>query len=679
MLFNKIPFFIFGVMFFSIFYSGCIEKPLEPVMPEWDIVMNIPLTDDYTLGELLDKKKSSFDNDPKRDSLIIYKMNLKIDPIRISDKDNMNFATKIMSRKVLISEIKFQPSQQFNYNYTLSQFFSNLPTSTTSPVPPISGITQTGEVALDNFQEFSLDSGLVRMTFINPFPFDIIFDKITVLNNSSTNKTEIGTITGKKVSAYSSATDSSISLVSKKVLNNIKISFIMSTPGTGTSAVYLSPIEQLKISIQLKNLKINSAIAAIGSQSYNLLNTTIIDNTDASIINAKIKSGYLYIKIDNYTSLGAAMAMSFPEIKNGNNQFLINDLNFNANQKMPQRTYNLAGWTVYPINNILTSGITINTYSTNNQMVTLKGTDSIAYSFMIDDVTIESMNGRIMSSLQKSVSLPNEDIDKYFNGSITLSEANVNINLNNGTNLPFDLKNCYLIGYNSKTGKPQVLNIDNTTILPKNKTIITPNPAKTTEFFNSFSRDNSFPRTVNFYGDILVNTNSNTYTFSSSDTIGGNVDVSIPLKLSMKGMSYKDTIDVKIEDSNKDELDKFNMGKLTIHATNWLATNAGLKICLLDKNSKKIFNLPKLSLTNPADTMFILTSSKIDNNGSTTGSQESVFEILLEKTDIGIIKNAVYAEITINFNTPSSALVSFKRSDLIKVKLSSSFGYRVSK
>jgi hypothetical protein len=650
-------------------------------MPEWDIELTVPLVKDYTLGEFTDKlNNSKFSYDPLNDSLIIYKTSLRIDPFNVADKENMKFIARSIHKRILISEINLQPAQEFNYTYRLDQVFNGLAIGTNSSVPAITGIPKSDNTQLNNFQEFDLYSGKLIITFINQFPFNIRFESIRFSNNTIENQTEIGVINNKIIRNNSTETDSTITLSNKKISNIIKVEFTISTPGTNGNTVFLDPNNLLTIKTNLRDIKIKSAITSINSQTYIQYNSTSLDNTssETKISQVILSEGKLNIKIDNYTKLGGKVEILFPEIMNGSNPFFINDINILPNQNLPIRSYNLNQLVINPVgNNELTAKTTIITNSTNNDVVHLYGSDSLVYDFSLEDLSIHSITGKAVSKIDKSISLPTEDINQYFDGNMIFSEANIKIQINNGTNLPYEIKNGIITGYNKATGKTEILSVDNSYITPRSSTTIFLNQERTTDFINKFTKYNSFPKTINFSGEAVLNTNNSSYTFTSQDTIGGYVDIQIPLKVSIQNYGYSDTLETSFSDSEKEQMDRFNKGKISIQTKSWIPATSGLKLNLLNKNYQTLISFPIQPYRSPEDSVYYINSAEVDINGVVKNPKESFFIVEITKEDILKIKDSKFCELKLYLNTPPNVLVSFKKDDIIKIKVLSEFGYRV--
>ena len=322
----------------------------------------------------------------------------------------------------------------------------------------------------------------------------------------------------------------------------------------------------------------------------------------------------------------------------------------------------------------LNSTLTMN--STNNQIVKIYGTDSISYTIDIKNIELSSFSGAISGDIKQSFWLPKEDINKYFNGNMTLKGASAALIVNNGSGLPFNITNGYLSGYNVKTGKTPSIKVKDALINPLNSSRITLDNNEFTSFLNEFTSVNALPDYFNYSTQVDMTTGSSNYVFSNRDTIGGYVDLRIPLYISVSKLTYTDSAEVNISDSENDEMNKVNYGKLTIKAANKIPLEGNLMVTFLDKKTRKKLILPKTYSTSGG---YKVTSGITDNSGYSSGETISVITEELSKDDILFLSNSNMCLFEVILNTATSSPVFLKRDDKIKLNIISEFGYRVKK
>jgi hypothetical protein len=372
--------------------------------------------------------------------------------------------------------------------------------------------------------------------------------------------------------------------------------------------------------------------------------------------------------------LGANLKITFPEIKKNNITYQVNDIYIPPNPNIVERSYDLSQSKIYPVDKKEFSSITdVYTTSTNNEFVILSGSDSIRYNFRLEDITIESINGRVKSTVFQTFNLPVKDIERYFDGLVDFSLVEVHLGLNNGTGIPIELKNGVIKGYNRITGNYEFLPVRDTLIAPRVPTIIKLDTTATTVFFNKFSKKNQIPQSMDFTGDINLNTNNTDYYFTFADTIGGYVNIRIPLRVALENVVYRDTFDFSFSEEDKKQINKFNTGRIKLNITSYIPVKFNINVGFFDFTNTIILSLPGLN-----ESPYLVSSAEIDNSGNVINPAISEISFELSRSDIEKIRDSKYCEFKIQMNTASNPYVTLKKSSAMKIKMSTEFGYKVS-
>jgi hypothetical protein len=644
------------------------------VLPEWDISISVPTTYNKTLGEILDKAKdSSISCDPQRDSLIIFSANLSIDPIYLSD--SIQITPQKAESNIQLSEFTFQPSQKYSYIFTLNEIFPGLLTGNVI-VPPLSQ-DASKTILLNDFQYIDIESGTGLITIQNKFPFPIEFRSPIIFKNTS-NGQEVARLSIQRIIYPDSSYNGIIDLSGKNLSNSVSASFTISTPGT-TGYVQISNSNYLSIDFSLKDIKIKSGSTALSAQKYVSTRYFSIDSTNQSSINqVNLKTGLLNIEINNSTNFKLQIKAKFYEITKANNPLLISfDLNSRENRKFPLT--NVSGYTITPINNKINYDLEINITNTNNQIITFSKDDFIKYKISLEKISVDYLEGKVKTTtanIDQSVEIPISDIKKFLDGSILLSEANVEILLNNKLGVQFSLAGGQISGFNSSSGKIEKLDIPNILIDQKSSKPITLDKTATANFINSFSRNNSFPETFRFKANVTINPNQSNCTISSNDYLYGNVNIKVPMQISIINIQSKDTTDFSFSDSDKEQFDKLNHGTLSITAYNSIPVNSSLKIRFLDALKKEMLSIPI------GGDFLTINSPELNSDGTVRAPLKTVIPLTyttLNKDNILKIRDSKYCEYQLNLSSQNAPNVyaRFQRQESLKLSLLLEIGYHI--
>jgi hypothetical protein len=664
-----------GFLFFIGFYlSSCIDKPLSAVLPEWDIQISVPTTYNKTLGQILDKSKdTSLTYDPKRDSLLVYNSNLLIDPIFLSDSIKIN--PQKAESSITLSEFTFQPSQKFSYKFLFGDMFpGSWPENII--VPPLSqDVSRT--ILLSDFQYLDIESGTGILNIQNQFPFDIDFKTPIIITNSTDGK-EIGRITiPQRINAFSQ-TGSTFDLAGKNISNSVILSFTISTPGTAAS-VNIKNTNFLLVEFSLKDIKIKSGSAQLTSQKYMTSRYFSFDSTNQSnVIQAKLKTGLIKVEVSNSSDFAIQIKAKFNEITKSNIPLtIVYDLLPRESKRA--QYIDLSNYVINPANNRINYDVELNTTNTNNQLVNFSRNDYLNYKLTFENIVLNYAEGKVKtanSKIDRNVDLPTKDIKKYLDGSAMISEAGVEILLNNRLGVPFNLSGGNISGFNSYNGKTENLDLPGAILDQKSTTKIVLDKSATTNFINAFLKNNSFPEIFHLNYNIVINPNQSNCTISANDYLDGMVTIKLPMQVAIINIQSKDTVDFSFSDSDKEQFDNLNSGRLAITAYNSIPANTNLKLRFLDTKKKEILTLPKGTET------YSIKSPELNTDGTIKEAAKTVIPVsstTLTKDDILKIRDSKYCEYQISLNSPNAPNIyaQFRRQNYIKVITLVEIGYHI--
>jgi hypothetical protein len=652
--------------------SSCGDL-LNPLLPEWEVKLTIPITKDYILGDFveeLDDQRITFD--PSRDSQLVFNANLSLNQINLNSPEQIQITFPTYNGKICLSDIEFILKESFIFQEQSPALLPGVPMNTNTPVPPIYGLPIQKNNQLNSFNELRVDTAEFDLEIINDFPFDINLSNFILSNNLSNHNEEILRKSEIRIAKNSRINNTEL-FINKNIFNSLKLNFNMSSDGTGSNSVYIDERYALKISFIPKRLKMFYAEASFDEQDYSFSIESELTNTGNAVIlnDIKLKNGIVDIALQNYTNLNGNFIISTNEIHQNSNSFST-EIYLPAKGNFSQN-YSLANYNISPKNNSeLTFNNSLSIPSTNNQFVTINGNDSITYSISLRDTELYSFSGAITIDVNQSFMLEKEDIANYLNGNVNIKEASASIVVNNGSSLQIKINDSYISGYHIKKGETFTCKIKNTEIQPSGNTRIDIDNAEFTKFLNNFTNDNSIPNVFNFQSQVYASTNNSSYVLSDKDSIGGHVELKIPLDIAFSNLSTSGSTDIDISQSLKEELENLNFGTIKINCANRVPLEGHLRIIFMDDYGNGI-SFPKQNL----DTKYIISAPNVDSRGYSIHESISTITDTFTKEDINFIKECSTCTFDVILNSSSGGNVVLRNSDKIKLSILTEFGYTI--
>jgi len=513
---------LFIILLFII--SSCYENSLNPVLPEWEVKLTIPITKDYILTDFTDEiSYGKIFTDPEKDSQLVFSANLSLDKIKFDNSEHILINPSLHTGKICLSDIDFVLKENFIYQEYAPVLFPEIPTNTYTVVPPLYGKSYQKNIQQNSFNELRVDTAEFELEIINEFPFDINITNFILSNNLNNHNEELLNKSEIHIAKNSQFNNKEL-IINKNIFNSLKFNFNMSTNGTGINPVYINSNSALRISFISKRVKIFYAEVSFDEQNYSSSIKFELSNIKNGIIlkDAKLQDGIIDITLKNHSNLDGNFIISTDEIYQNTNNLSTQYIYLPAKGNFSQ-SYSLANYNITQKNNseiIFNNSIILN--STNNQFVTLNGNDSITYSILVKDINLLSFSGEITSNITQSFML-DKQITNYLNGNINIKEASASIFIHNGSNLPIKTSDNYISGYHIRHGQTYTCKINDTEIHPLETTKINIDNAEFTKFLNNFTNDNVIPNIFNFQSQVYISTNNSNYTLTDRDTIGGYV------------------------------------------------------------------------------------------------------------------------------------------------------------
>ena len=190
------------------------------------------------------------------------------------------------------------------------------------------------------------------------------------------------------------------------------------------------------------------------------------------------------------------------------------------------------------------------------------------------------------------------------------------------------------------------------------------------------------PPAVRLAGSVVLNPyydTSRRVSVGRNTTVAGDIDLSVPLTLSIRGGAVLDT--AVIGDTTSDgtvdrwldeqTLEALNSGQITIDVENALPLSFTLKFVLLDISGQPLLDLPQAAVDS------IRVSPALMANGAVVSPSRTQVVMNLDSDEVRRINPSMYLRFAVNMQTPGPGLVTFRASDRLTVRSWAQFSYTV--
>lgn len=166
---------------------------------------------------------------------------------------------------------------------------------------------------------------------------------------------------------------------------------------------------------------------------------------------------------------------------------------------------------------------------------------------------------------------------------------------------------------------------------------------------------------------------------SSEDSIKFIASISAPLHLSIKQVDYSDTLDIDLDQDEKDQLDNALGASLTINVTNGLPIGGVLSVTFMDSEYNELFDLRNSDGSNS----FLLSPTAVDSNGKPSETTNNEVTVELNNDEIQDVVNSKYILFNVDVSSTGSTATVFgpnvriRAKDFFTYKIYGSVNYRV--
>lgn len=686
-------------------FFSCFEMPLEPVLPIFDVQLSVPLANKLTTFDELIENSSITRDSPSDTSGYTYYTKQNSKPYEI-EKIEVNPRGSVLQAPLGVFQIDFPASLSSTFSFKAI-------TGTDPPLVPVIFPPATYPVpefiypGLQSFEYAEFESGNMTLTVRNDLPFQIAFlDPIRLINNrlfapTDTNEVVRFSFLGQQL-LPGQTIQQTVSIAGKRVQNLLKLTSVrIQTPGTST-ARYVEESSSLQYQIVLSNASVRAVKGNIPKQSTSTVQSSqfVLDDS-ISVQSATFKSGSINLVIDNGIDAKMVALVKLNEIKNrATGQSLTIRREFQGKEKatipLSARDY-LISQSKDTLGTVLSYSVEIESIESGFYSE-VRSTDIVRAELVpVSPFVVESLTGRIKPMrMEFNSGAPGMDISDQgskLKGSINLDSVKITLGLRMGSGFPTDY-NLKIIAMNRKAVPirvdslvlPPPVGSSQRRFFPANNMltqIVLDNSVGLNTFLSKFFPH--FPDTFIVRGSVVVNppdvysTPQGVQTIRDTTKVYSDVDVAIPLRFGLVGVSFTDTVGLTNgEKIPKDVINSVKKGTLYFEITNALPIQLQFRTAFLGalKGGKR-----DTLVSIPLDGQRTILPAFVNQNGIVQSPQTSIFSISVRDVDMEQINasEVMWFNLAVETSAGGSSSVRFRSTDNIRIRASANVVYTINK
>jgi hypothetical protein len=656
----------------------CIDKPMDPVMPRWDIDLSAPIADKtYSLSEIVEKDPDLLQV-AAGSTLLQLKTSVAAQPTYVGDRISLDPISTTFSSQV----------GQFSINsasFSLPIMIPGLTAGRSQIIPPIPATNvpaATGDVPY--IQSAVLQSGTVTLTIENHMPVPMRIEAPVVIANEAggtIGQFDFGTsLIAAGGSCSVSGNLAGVTVRQRVLVQNIRIS----SPGSGTSVVTI-PNPMLVAAVSSTNLVASSATVSNVDPQHTQVTRSIPLNSETLIKDVWINRGTLSLHVVSGVALQSTLRLRLLEVLTQSGAVYERVINLAARGSQDV-SLDLAHCRIHdPANGFvrsLTADVTADVPGSSGSYVTINSTDqfsaSVTSSVVIADSAIAVLKPTIIAIDQK-VALNLGDLTRKFKGSLDIPNANLRFTPQTSMTMPMELD----LRLESRGGNGSTVTLQ----VPVTKGsagigTIDFAPGDVGTFLSSVS--GNIPDSLRVVGNVILNPDYDTTMTTNigrNGSFAGDVAFSVPMSLRIVDGCFADTV-VMGDTTNDGKTDHIvdpdvmkdvNLGRMHLEIDNGLPLGVKIKLVLLDIAHNPVLTIPQ----SEGDSLEI--GAGLVVNGDVQSSAHSSRIVELRGSELTQFNNAAYVRMNVITTTPGATAVNFHTTDRVRVRVWSEFSYRVNR
>jgi len=644
--------------------------PTEPALPSWDVRLQFPVSHTtFTMEKTLQGDSSGIHwaDDSVAGGRLYYTDRQQFETIAFARQLEVDGITAGMHSEVGI--INIGTVQPIETGINLVDWVG-VEDGDSTVLPESEGDIEKGFPSMKEFESVTLSQGRLEVEITNELPVELWLRGFRILNAVSRTIVIEQPVNDPVILDPKSTSILSYDLGTTTVSDTLVYTGNIYTPGSGMERVYLPKDAGTRIVAYLSDLEITEATAPLPGQEPRTT-TGIMSLTDSMRISeAVFESGKFRMAFDNELPVSLRADLRIPGVRRQDGRVFAESVYLEPNEtNHVVEISTIAQWRIIPeggLSNKLNYEVTVQTDST-EEAVTIQSSDGVTANIQLADLTFYEVAGKVKP---KKVRIDNrafglalsEIKEKIGFDSFRIQDPDIIFRLRSTADIPVGLSGA-IIASNGKQEKAMRLH-DVLLSGDEKTTAVNLRDYGLTEMMNSFSE--SLPDTFRFSGDAEINPNYEVGSVSANDSIGGSIDIQIPLNLSIQGGVFRDTTDLDTSEFSGQDTDQLNRLTLTFEFLNSVPVSLGFSASLLGEDGQELLQLPSgsgESLTIPAP--------QVDEYGMVTETESGTQSVELAGEDIEQFFDASKLAMQIEFNTAgeNNQPVVFHNTDSLSVTI----------
>ena len=665
------------IILYSILLSGCFDPPEDFVSPSWDVEVNIPVTSkEFSLMDMVEKDSSllKWYKDPENLGLLYFSDTTKFETIRIEDKLKIDGFNTSFSQT--LGTIKIPVPVPSAAEINVATWAPQIIPGTKQVFPEQEGDVEIPFGGLQTIKSIKLDEGSLTIYVLNDLPVDIVLRGVKIKNAID------GSIIAERPNSPSKwltippyKLDSlEFDISGKTILDSLEYVGTIYSPGSNGQEVMVLQDAITQVLAVFNNLVIAEASAPLPVQRLDFTeNVKISDST--KIESVVIHQGRINLNINNNMDVALSANVKFDNLFDANGNPYVLDLSLGRNEHNKAIDIpSLQGWKISTLTpgvptNELSYSISVVTDST-GEISTITKNDSISFNLDFEELVFESFTGLITPT---KVNLDNSgfkinygDIsDKIKFSQINFGAADLYLDINSSANFNILINGNVFASNGTTTNTLTLQDI----YIPSEE----PTKIDLSSLINGFSSD--LPDSFAVRGTTLLNPEYQLGSVSMNDSVYGNIHFDIPLYLGIAAGVIKDTLELNLDNVNKDEIDNVNYAEVTFEITNSIPIGLTFVGYVVDDNFIKELRLPPTY--NEMDSIRI-PKPTVSENGDIIEPGKLTQTLMLKGDDVQKFLNNSKMIIEVRFETAgaNNLPVKFRTSNKISFTVKGSASYR---
>jgi hypothetical protein len=655
----------------------CFNKPMEPVLPQWDVDISAPIANrTYTLEEIALKDTSILQVAPGGTRLMM-KTSVTADPTYVGDRIALDPIMTSFGADLGPFSVSMPP---IDLNVQIPAFIPGM-TAIVPALPPTDIPAVSGD--LPNVQSAVLQSGIVQLRLINRMDVPVRIETPIQLVNQAGGTIASFDFGGSEIPARGVRTAQS-DLAGKSVLQRVRLeSMRVSSRGSGSSPVTI-PDTMLLATISSSDLIALSATTTQVSPQHFVATRSIPMNTESLIREVWLNRGTLNLRFVSSIDLRMSLRLRLPELLRPSGQTFEQTVNL-APRDSSVVSIDLGRTRLRSLDGgflrSLVAECDADLYDAGNgSAVTLRSTDFVRVNATSSSVVADSAVAVLkptMIAIDERVAMNLGEIGKKFKGHIDFPGAGMNFTPRTSITAPLELN----LRFEAKDGAGRIVSLQ----VPVTKgtsglETIAFAPGEVGGFLSQIS--GNLPDSLRVVGTVWLNPDFDTTALAAigrNCSFAGSVNLSVPLSMRITDGVFADTLvmgdttgdgaaDHRIDPK---QLDGMNSGRMFVEIDNGLPMAVKLKLVLLDRGRKPVLVIPQ----SEGDSIAIAAGMLSD--GDVQAPARSSRFVELQSTELRSLNVADFVQVGVSVNTPGTGAVNFNTTDRVRVRVWTQLSYRV--